>query len=312
MKYSMKFALILVSAVLANCASYEAYKREVASRPEYGSQYMPINGMNQEYPREAALEVCKAVSAGQSYETYLRTLSNSPQSAQSGPTTIRCRDSLGTVTCKAKPTIGANMYAQLQAQKYEANKTNSMLISMALAMRACMAKSGYSMQKVCVRNCNVYQSSSQSLKGRDLEYQRTLIELKELKEKNGEWPKKNIVTSRDVQAAIVSNQTGWIGIQATPVPSKSGLFNSSDSGVWLLVHGVFNGGPAHAANVHKGDLVTAINGKSFVSEKEASLLISNVTPGRLINLELLREGNIVSTVVLADSRSNFNAPHTPL
>ena len=152
----------VVALTMLGCAEFQEYQREVASRPVYGSQYMPINGMNQQYPLEASLEVCRAVSAGQGYETYLRSQGNSPQAVQAEPTSYRCRDSLGTVTCKAKPAVGANMYAQLQAQRNATNATNSMLMSMALAVNACMAKSGYSMQKVCVKNCYTTQPSKYS------------------------------------------------------------------------------------------------------------------------------------------------------
>ena len=67
----MKFALILVTAVLANCASYEAYKREVASRPVYDLRYTPIVGMPQQYNLEATSELCRAISAGKGYEAFL-------------------------------------------------------------------------------------------------------------------------------------------------------------------------------------------------------------------------------------------------
>mgnify|MGYP006129974563 CR=1 FL=1 len=155
-------ALAVVAVTMLGCAELQEYQREIASRPVYGSQYMPINGMTQQYPRETSLEVCRAVSAGQGYEAYLRAAGNSPQLVQAESTSYRCRDSLGTITCKAKPTVGANIYAQLQAQRNAANATNSMLLSMALAVNACMAKSGYSMQKVCLKNCNTYQSNSYS------------------------------------------------------------------------------------------------------------------------------------------------------
>lgn len=154
--------LAVVALTMLGCAEFQEYQREVASRPVYGSQYMPINGMNQQYPLEASLEVCRAVSAGQGYEAYLRSQGNSPQAVQAEPTSYRCRDSLGTVTCKAKPAVGANMYAQLQAQRNATNATNSMLMSMALAVNACMAKSGYSMQKVCVKNCYTTQPNKYS------------------------------------------------------------------------------------------------------------------------------------------------------
>lgn len=154
MKYPMKFALILVTAVLANCASYEAYKREVASRPVFDLRYTPIAGMPQQYNLEATSELCRAISAGKGYEAFLASSpSVQPQSSQTYKHT--CRESLGSVTCKSKPVISASKYANLynqQKQTQQAN-TNAMLWAMALQMRSCMATNGYALKNVCVKNC---------------------------------------------------------------------------------------------------------------------------------------------------------------
>ena len=80
---------------------------------------------------------------------------------------------------------------------------------------------------------------------------------------------------------------GWVGIEAQIVPQDiidaTGLDESG-----ILVAAVFNGGPADQAGIMPGDIMTRVDGKPLHNPQYTINLISQVKPGAMIEVELLR------------------------
>ena len=66
-------------------------------------------------------------------------------------------------------------------------------------------------------------------------------------------------------------------------------------------------GPAAQANIQVGDIVKKVNDKPINNVRELIDIISNTTPGTVLNLTLDRSGQtILSPVVLAEDRPNVD------
>ena len=82
-------------------------------------------------------------------------------------------------------------------------------------------------------------------------------------------------------------ERGWLGIALQPVPIDiANALNLDNSGI--IVMGVQNNGPAANAGVMPGDIITKVNGNDLVDAQQAVRLISEFTPGELINLDIIR------------------------
>lgn len=139
---------------LTGCESLERSIKEYNSRPVYGYEYSPLLGMDQKYPRSTAIEYCRAVTSGSSVNAYNNSLRESPKVQR--PSEIQCRESFGTVTCKEKQPFGQTYLNTLQQNQNHQNATQSALLAGAMAMKSCMAQTGYVLKKVCVKNCSLY------------------------------------------------------------------------------------------------------------------------------------------------------------
>jgi hypothetical protein len=142
-------AFILIA--LTGCESIENSINEYNSRPVYGQEYTPLLGMDQKYPRSTAIEYCKAVTNGSSVDAYNNSLRNSPKAQK--PSQIQCRQSFGTVTCDEKQDPYQAYFDALQEEQNHREAKNAALLAGAMAMKTCMAQTGYVLKKVCVKNC---------------------------------------------------------------------------------------------------------------------------------------------------------------
>lgn len=82
----------------------------------------------------------------------------------------------------------------------------------------------------------------------------------------------------------------------------------------VLIESVSSDGPAATAGVKKGDLVTAINGRSVIGDKGVGVLLeilTELTPGDIARLELNRDGqSITKDVETASYADAFPDQHT--
>ena len=85
-------------------------------------------------------------------------------------------------------------------------------------------------------------------------------------------------------------QRGYLGIGLLPLDESSAaaLGIPKDSGE--LVRSVVPGQPAERAGLQQGDVIVRVGGRSVTPDETASYLISNVTPGQRVPIEVLRDG----------------------
>jgi serine protease DegS len=94
----------------------------------------------------------------------------------------------------------------------------------------------------------------------------------------------------DVMQQLIRNgfvERGWLGIIPEPVPMDiAEAMNLDTSGIFVTA--VFQGSPAAFAGVMPGDIITKVNGNALVDTQQAVQLITGVTPGEIINLDIMR------------------------
>lgn len=82
-------------------------------------------------------------------------------------------------------------------------------------------------------------------------------------------------------------ERGWIGIIPQPVPADmASSLNLDNSGVFVTA--VFKDSPAAMAGILPGDIITKINGTPLQDAQQAVQKISDLMPGEMINLDILR------------------------
>lgn len=96
-------------------------------------------------------------------------------------------------------------------------------------------------------------------------------------------------------SALPDTPLGWIGMAITPAPGQ-------DRPAWLHVRHVTPGGPAEAAGIKTGDLITRIDRKAvaFKSDLEVLRFFGSLKPGQKLRLTVRRtDGETVITVTAA-------------
>ena len=84
---------------------------------------------------------------------------------------------------------------------------------------------------------------------------------------------------------------GWLGVTFHPLTAdlaKSFRYGG-ESG--MLVSSVVEDGPAEAAGLHRGDIVTTLNGKTVGNSDQFRNLIARSVPGTTVDLSVFRLGN---------------------
>ena len=87
----------------------------------------------------------------------------------------------------------------------------------------------------------------------------------------------------------------YLGIQATPVASNAARVNGTAEG--LIVSGIDPSGPAQAAGLAVGDVITSINGQPAVSTDQIVELTLSKRPGDRIPVSFTRNGTARSTTL---------------
>lgn len=99
--------------------------------------------------------------------------------------------------------------------------------------------------------------------------------------------------ANDVVAKLMTGGTiarGWLGVQIQPVDPDIAESLGLSGTKGALVSDPQENGPAKAAGVKSGDVITEVDGKTVDSPKDLARLIGDLTPGKEIELTLMRGG----------------------
>ncbi len=68
------------------------------------------------------------------------------------------------------------------------------------------------------------------------------------------------------------------------------------------VQSVTEGGPASAAGLAAGDIITQVNGQEIAGSDDLVSLVQGANPGDIMNLTVYRQGNILNLTVTIDEQ----------
>ena len=83
---------------------------------------------------------------------------------------------------------------------------------------------------------------------------------------------------------------GWMGVGIEFVPEEVAVKENISKREGVLVNSVFEDQPASKAGVQVGDIILKVAGTPVVSPNSMIRLIGNITPGQMVDLEVLRDG----------------------
>jgi putative serine protease PepD len=91
----------------------------------------------------------------------------------------------------------------------------------------------------------------------------------------------------------------YVGLQATPVAANAAKVDGAAEG--LLVNGIDPSGPAQAAGLTVGDVITSIDGQAAVSTDQIVELMLTKSPGDKVTVDYTRGGSASrsATITLA-------------
>ena len=87
------------------------------------------------------------------------------------------------------------------------------------------------------------------------------------------------------------SEYGWIGINMGGLQPQAAEDLKLGEARGAFVYGVFKGSPAEKAGLLPGDLITRVEGVALKDSSDLLLTIGNLTPGKRVELELVRAGS---------------------
>src|SRR6478672_6019106 len=87
-----------------------------------------------------------------------------------------------------------------------------------------------------------------------------------------------------------SVQRGWLGVEIQPVTSDIAESLGLKSEKGALVSSAQDNGPGKKAGITAGDVITQVDGKDVASPKELARLIGAYSPGKSVDVTVLRNG----------------------
>ncbi|MET0169336.1 MAG: PDZ domain-containing protein, partial [Aliihoeflea sp.] len=100
-------------------------------------------------------------------------------------------------------------------------------------------------------------------------------------------------TAETVVTSLIDNGSvvrGWLGVQIQPVTEDIADSLGLDGAKGALISEAQANGPALAAGLKAGDVVTAVNGQHVASPRELARLVGNLTPGNTVTVDVWRNG----------------------
>ncbi len=112
-------------------------------------------------------------------------------------------------------------------------------------------------------------------------------------------------TAKSVMLELVQHGQvirGWLGIEPQPLTTALANALNLPNVNGLLVTGIFKNGPAHAAGVRPGDIITHMNGAPIDNPKEAMNFISAMQPGEKVTIRVIRQKEPLDILATVGSR----------
>jgi Do/DeqQ family serine protease len=100
------------------------------------------------------------------------------------------------------------------------------------------------------------------------------------------------------------SEYGWIGINMGGLQPQAAEDLRLGEARGAFVYGVFKGSPAEKAGLQPGDLITKVDGMALKDSSDLLLTIGNLTPGRKVELELVRAGSTRSLTLQVAARAD--------
>ena len=95
---------------------------------------------------------------------------------------------------------------------------------------------------------------------------------------------------------------GYMGLLPDDLTNTERLAMGIESGNGILLTHVYDGGPAHAADLQVGDVILEMNGEPVYSQRQALLISASTRPGDTVDVVALRDGQRFETTVTAVER----------
>lgn len=95
---------------------------------------------------------------------------------------------------------------------------------------------------------------------------------------------------------------GWVGLQPDELTRAETAALGLDPNVGIILSEVFEGGPAEAAGLKRGDVVLAIDDEPIRSRQQALLLVAAMSPGDTVDFTAWRDGERLTTTVIVGER----------
>ncbi|MEM6899805.1 MAG: DegQ family serine endoprotease [Pseudomonadota bacterium] len=100
------------------------------------------------------------------------------------------------------------------------------------------------------------------------------------------------MVQRVVDAAV--NEGGitrpWLGLKGQAVSFDIAQAQGLERPVGVIVTEVYEDGPAEQADLRRGDLITAIDGREVYDERGLNFFTATMSPGETVELDVLRDG----------------------
>ena len=95
---------------------------------------------------------------------------------------------------------------------------------------------------------------------------------------------------------------GWLGVGIQPVTADLATKFNVKEGEGVLINEVFEGDPASKGGIQPGDVIAKLNGKVVDTPQTLSRLVASLTPGKDVDLEIIRDGKRKNMIVKLGER----------
>ena len=103
------------------------------------------------------------------------------------------------------------------------------------------------------------------------------------------------------EATAESPQCGWIGVGVSPVSKAMAESLGMDVPYGAIFDSPEPGGPAAAAKIEAGDLLTAINDGPLMNAQDFAPAIAAMAPGTTVYLSIRRDGQLTEIQLILGS-----------
>ncbi|HLY59724.1 MAG TPA: DegQ family serine endoprotease [Terriglobia bacterium] len=122
-------------------------------------------------------------------------------------------------------------------------------------------------------------------------------------------------TVRQVMEGLVKNgkvTRGWLGVGVNVLtPDLARQFNIPDTS-GALVEQVTPDSPADKAGVKQGDVIRKMDGQAIADSTQLTGLVTNLAPGQVVTLEVVRDGKPMTIrITLAERPNDLSASNSP-